>query len=175
LLGRVQEVRLLEEVRSSPNYEKYLVVVGEKGVGKSTLVQAAFHDKEGIIYTNIPSNLKSDDLQSAFFEATNYPVDKFPRKFVFTFLFSNPPSSSVHNSWKFLATLCNEAKIKIKIGDKEREVPPLLLIEVNSRSTEDNLVRVLCAEIKRLVVDEQAARAVIVLSDALAAQNLTPG
>jgi len=45
---------------------------------------------------------------------------------------------------------------------------------VNSRSTED-IVRVLCAEIKRLVYDEKAARAVIVLSDALAAQGLTPG
>ena len=80
LLGRVQEVRLLDQVRSSPNYEKYLVVVGEKGVGKSTLVHAAFHDKEGILYTNIPSNFLPDDLQSAFFKAVKYPVDKFPSK-----------------------------------------------------------------------------------------------
>lgn len=81
----------------------------------------------------------------------------------------------MHNSWKFLATLCGEAKVKIKIGEAEKEVPPLLLVEVNSRSTEDDLVRVLCAQIKALVYDKKAARAVIVLSDALAAQNLTPG
>jgi len=167
----------LEEVRNSPKNDKYLVLVGEPGVGKSTLVNAAFHGKEGILYARIPASLSPEDLPSALLKAANYPVDKYPgTNFVLLLVpllkFSFLQPTRIGSFW-----LSYVMTPKSRLGRRryKEEVPPLLLIEVESRGTPEEFARHLFSSIKQLVFDQRVARAVIVLSDADAMHYLTPG
>ena len=88
-------------------------------------------------------------------------------------------SHSTEDAEVYLENVFGQVAKNLKYKDNEGKDQtggvPLLVIEIESRTTEDNLLRTVFTAVKGLVADRAAANAIIVLSDALSAKDLTPG
>jgi len=148
------EVKELIKLREEPKQAKYLILIGEKGIGKTTLMRQAFHGKSGTIYVSFSSTDDPKDVLPKFYEAIGFPTDQVKG-----------------DQLVFFKRLCALAAEKREDGSVQR---PVIVVEVESRETPDGLVTNLCGIIKRLACDFRVARGVVVLSDALAAMHLSP-
>jgi len=161
-INREDVLRKLQAINDAPKPGGYLVLVGKKGSGKSTLVRQAFKDKEGIAYLHIPSKVLSEEVwPSKFFDMVGIPRE----------LVKGDPEVYFE---KLFCSVAQNLKYKDSEGKEQPGRVPLLVVEIESRTQDDDLVRTVFSAVKVLVADKAAIKAVVVLSDALAGKDLTP-
>ena len=148
----VEEAELAAFFRSSLKNNRYLIVVGPRGCGKSTVVRAATSGQHGVIHTSFATGTKLDqayNLLLAEIGVSDYAVsnEKAVAK-----LFRKVQQQKVPNdpTWR-----------------------PIVVVEFD-RGVEDNLIATFTPSLKKLGTDEQAAHVVLVLSDANAVFALKP-
>jgi len=73
----IEREKIAREITSilqpPPEYNKYDIIVGDHGVGKTTIVKHVSHKLSGVVYVDIEANAASDkDFGKSFAKALNW-------------------------------------------------------------------------------------------------------
>jgi hypothetical protein len=131
---------------------RYLIVVGPHGCGKSTVVRAAITGKHGALRTSFASTTKLGEAYNAILAGigvSDYPV----------------------SSEQGMAELFRKVQQQKVPGDPLWG--PIVVVEFDG-GLEEDLIKMMTPSLKKLGADEQAAYVVLVLSDANAVFALKP-
>jgi len=125
-IDREDVLRKLQAINDAPKPGGYLVLVGKKGSGKSTLVRQAFKDKEGIAYLHVSSKALAEEVwPSKFFEMVGIPGALVKGNLLFVIFLSTLYSTPlVGDPEVYFAQLFREVAKNLKYKDSEGKEQP---------------------------------------------------
>jgi len=94
---RVDEISSLKDLVSTlsgPSNQSYIVVEGDKGIGKSCLIETALKDTKGVVKVPIPTGFKQQEV----FEKVTRAITAPPSAFIFGSAFSAVHAINWHRS-----------------------------------------------------------------------------
>ena len=148
---RCSVLEQLEPLRLASSRDgKYVVILGEKGTGKSFVSYKFVQDKPGVVYLLLGRGTKAEDVVEKLLEATGFDIKQHPT--------ANPLPR--------LQRLLHLAKKELAPDD----IVPVVLVEIE-RNADPEIVDTVCRTLKELSAE---CRGSAILTEALAAMMLSP-
>jgi hypothetical protein len=145
LLQQLEPLRL-----ASSQDGKYVVILGEKGTGKSFVFYKFVQNKPGVVYLLLGRGTTAENVAEKLLEATGFDVKQHPS--------ANPLPR--------LQRLLHLAKKELAAGG----VVPVVLVEIE-RNADPEIVDTVCRVLKELSAE---CRGIAILTEALAAVTMSP-
>ena len=144
-------LKQLEPLRLASSRDgKYVVILGEKGTGKSFVFYKFVQDKPGVVYLLLGRGTMAENVVEKLLEATGFDVKQHPS--------ANPLSR--------LQRLLHLAKKELAPDG----VVPVVLVEIE-RNADPEIVDTVCRALKELSAE---CRGIAILTEALAAVTMSP-
>ena len=141
----------LEPLRLASSRDgKYVVILGEKGTGKSFVFYKFVQDKPGVVYLLLGRGTKAEDVVEKLLEATGFDIKQHPT--------ANPLPR--------LQRLLHMVQDKLAPDG----IVPVVLVEIE-RNADPEIVDTVCRTLKELSAE---CRGSAILTEALAAMMLSP-
>jgi len=143
----------LNSIIGSIDDEKYVILVGQKGSGKTTVLRHAVNGKKGIAVVKINGKTTLQNLEQKLLESIDVHIEKWNQ----------------NKAQEVFGEIC--ASIRTKEDNKVKWLPTVIF-EVDG-NTPKEIIKELYKIAKQLSSDKVQARCIIVMSDANACLSMT--
>jgi energy-coupling factor transporter ATP-binding protein EcfA2 len=149
---------LLNDIVGTIYDRKYIILVGQKGSGKTTILNHVMNKKKGIVFIRIDGKTTLENLEQILLQSIHVQIEPW----------------NEHKAQVVFGEICASVRENDEKDDKKIKWVPTVIFEVEG-STSKEIIKELYKTAKQLTCDKVQARCMIVLSDANACLAMTDG